>query len=232
MDECLDFTLDWGVHALFRLLSSHSNDFSSVLDIGGGSGEHTRFLRLFGKEAYSIDSHDSSADYKGDFLTYDFKRKFDAVFCSHVLEHQRNIGNFIEKMYDVLADDGILAIAVPVHPRQRMVSGHISNWNAGLLIYNLVLGGFNCREASLIQQADLNLVVRKKPAQGSDIHTPAAWDYVDTLAQYFPFPVTTGSNAEMTEIQWICNYTLPVLGRSITLNIKSKSAGSLVLKTR
>jgi len=120
---------------------------------------------LFGKEAYSTDLYED-ADYKGDFLGYEFNRKFDAVFCSHVLEHQRNVGLFIEKIYDVLADDGILAIAVPCHDRKILLGGHITSWNAGLLVYNLILGGFDCAGAHIFQGADLNLVVRKKPARG------------------------------------------------------------------
>jgi SAM-dependent methyltransferase len=230
--EALEFTLDWGVHALFSLITAHYNDFSNVLDVGGGTGEHTRFLRLFGKEAYSIDSHNPTADYKGDFLTYDFGRKFDAIYCSHVLEHQRNVGLFIERLYDVLSDDGILAIAVPVHSRQGLISGHITNWNAGLLIYNLVLGGFDCREARFLQQADLNLVVRKKPASGGDIRGSAAWDHIQSLAQYFPFPASNGCNGEVEIFNWLCNYTFPPIGRSATLSIKSRTIGSLTLRTK
>jgi SAM-dependent methyltransferase len=231
-EEFLEFTLDWGVHALFNLMTFHHKNFSSVLDVGGGTGAHTRFLRLFGKEAYSIDNHDSSADYKGNFLSFDFQRKFDVVYCSHVLEHQRNVGAFIEKLYDVLADDGLLAVAVPVHPRERLISGHITSWNAGLLLYNLVLGGFDCRNASFIQHADLNLVVQKKPARGGDIHSPAAWDHVDALAQYFPFPVTTGVNAEVIEMNWAKNYNFPSIGWPVTLKIKSRTVGELVLPMR
>lgn len=214
--EVLRFELFWGLHGLLQLINRHDAEFSTVLDIGAGAGEHSRFFRLYGKKTYSVDLH-KSADYVGDFMTCDIDRKFDVVWCSHVLEHQRNVGAFLEKIYSVLEDDGLLAISVPMHPRERMVSGHITNWNAGLLIYNLVLAGFDCRQASFYQSFDLSLIVRKRPAAGGDVLTSAGYAPVEELAQYFPFPVMTGSNAEIKAMNWNANYKLKSLGRPVTL---------------
>ena len=42
-----------------------------------------------------------------------------------------------------MKDDGVLAITVP--PGESLViGGHLTNWNAGILLYNLVLAGFDC----------------------------------------------------------------------------------------
>ena len=224
MAESHDFSLDWGAHALLELLCFYGNDFKTVLDVGGGKGEHTRFLKLFGKQASIIDLHEE-ADYQGDFQSYEFPHKFDAIFCSHVLEHQRNVGMFIERLYDVLADDGILAIAVPCHSRQIMLGGHITNWNAGLLVYNLILGGFDCSEARIFQGVDLNLVMRKKPARGGDILTSSAWTLPTELSQYFPFPVEQGGNCEITQVNWRSDYCLPAIGRPVSLHIRGQAIG-------
>ncbi len=221
--------MDWGANALLGLLSSHNDHFSNVLDVGSGGGEHTRFLRFFGKDARSIDLHED-ADYQGDFATYEFPKKFDAIFCSHVLEHQRNVGHFVEKLYDSLADDGILAISVPCHDRQHLLGGHITNWNSGLLVYNLVLGGFDCRQASIYQHLDVNLVVRKKPARGLDVRSSAAWTPVVDLQEFFPFPICEGGNAEVESVNWNHSYVLPHIGRSVTLNVKSRTVGDLTAK--
>ena len=119
------FELEWGLHTKLRLLDSF--EFDTVLDIGAGSGEHARFLRLFGKKLFTVDLH-RAADYIGDLTEMDFGRTRDVVWCSHVLEHQRNAGKFLDKIYACLPEGGIVAITVPTHPRARMVSGHISSW--------------------------------------------------------------------------------------------------------
>ena len=226
MAEKIDFVLDFGAHALLRLLTSYASDFSTVLDIGSGGGEHAKFLRLFGKRAYTTDLHEE-ADYQGDFLTYEFPEKFDAVFCSHVLEHQRNVGMFLEKIYTVLSDNGVLAIAVPCHARDTLISGHITSWNAGILIYNLVLAGFDCSAAHVHQGQDLNLVVRKRPARGGDVLGPSAWSSVADLAPYFPFPVQDYMNCEILNIDWGTGYNLPPIGRPVTLHINSRTFGEV-----
>lgn len=215
--EILHFNLFWGLHGLLQLVSKHHSEFETVLDIGSGAGEHSRFLQLFGKKTFSLDLH-TSADYVGDFMTCELDRKFDVIWCSHVLEHQRNIGAFLEKIYEHLNDEGLLAISVPVHPRERLISGHISSWNAGLLIYNLVLAGFDCSTAAFLQTFDLSLIVRKRPASGGDIRTPSGHSPIEDLAQYFPFPATFGGNAEVTNLNWNENYRLKTLGRPVTFH--------------
>tara|TARA_R110000868_G_scaffold67736_6_gene200771 strand:- start:3651 stop:4391 length:741 start_codon:yes stop_codon:yes gene_type:complete len=225
--EVQEFNINWGLHGILQLITTHHQNFNTVLDVGSGAGEHSRFFKLFGKQVFSMDLHED-ADYVGDFLTYDFDRKFDAIWCSHVLEHQRNVGQFLEKLYNTLEDDGILAISLPVHSRSHFISGHLTNWNAGLLIYNLVMSGFDCRDAIFAHDYDLSLIVRKRPARGGDILTAAAYSYVEELAEFFPFPVKESGDAEVRLHNWSTNYTLAPLGRPVTLKINNKLGGSIV----
>ena len=44
------FKLDWGTHAILRMLGNHS--FNNVMDIGSGEGEHKRFFEYFEKEVF------------------------------------------------------------------------------------------------------------------------------------------------------------------------------------
>ena len=83
---------------------------------------------------------------------------------AHVLEHQRNVGAFLERLHALLVEGGVLAITVPVHPRERLIAGHLTSWNAGLLCYNLVLAGFDCRAARVLQTRDLTVLVERSPA--------------------------------------------------------------------
>src|SRR5437868_13865794 len=83
------FQIDWSLNTILRLIEEY--DFETVLDIGSGAGEHTRFFRHYGKQVFSVDL-DEGADYVGDFNELMLDRQFDVVWCSHVLEHQRNVG--------------------------------------------------------------------------------------------------------------------------------------------
>jgi SAM-dependent methyltransferase len=225
--ETHHFQIDWAVNTILRLVEEY--DFETVLDIGSGAGEHTRFFRHYGKQVFSVDL-DTGADYVGDFNALVLDRQFDVVWCSHVLEHQRNVGNFLEKIYAAVKDDtGILALTVPVHPRQRLLCGHITSWNAGLLCYNLVLAGFDCSEARALQTAyELGLIVRKKRAIAPEIGQSAAFhmpDQLNKLAKFFPFPVSQSANAEVLDVNWgERNYELPPAAHPGEIKITSRSS--------
>src|SRR3954470_4229774 len=73
------FQIDWSVNTILRLIEEY--DFQTVLDIGSGAGEHTRFFRHYGKQVFSVDL-DEGADYVGDFNQLVLDRQFDVVWCS------------------------------------------------------------------------------------------------------------------------------------------------------
>lgn len=201
------FKLDWGAHAILRLLSNHS--FNNVMDIGSGEGEHKRLFEHFGKNVFSVDIV-KSADYVGDFMDIEFDRKFDAIWCSHVLEHQRNVGLFLDKIYDSLNDEGVLAIIVPTHPRERLISGHLTSWSIPLLCYNLVMSGFDCSQAEILQTYELSLIVKKRPANHTELRNPSAHGAdagheFDNIARFFPFKAAQGIQLKimgMIQINW------------------------------
>jgi len=63
-----------------------------------------------------IDLIDFGQKYVGDFLTYEFPKKYKVVFAHHVLEHQQEPVDFMNKICDILEKGGILDIRVPVLP--------------------------------------------------------------------------------------------------------------------
>jgi hypothetical protein len=91
-----------------------------------------------------------------------FDSRFDCVWASHVLEHQLNVGLFLRKIFEV-ANEGA-AVCVTVPPSQpKILGGHVSFWNAGLLLYNLVHAGFDCRDASVLRYGyDISVIIRKR----------------------------------------------------------------------
>jgi SAM-dependent methyltransferase len=231
--QIYSFKLDWALHCILRLISNY--EFTSVLDIGSGEGEHKRFLQFFGKEVFSVDIL-KTADYIGDFLEVAFDRKFDVVWCSHVLEHQRNTGIFLDKIYDVIKENGILAITVPTHPRERLISGHLSSWSVPLLCYNLIMAGFNCNKAEILATYELGLIVRKELAAHGELrktsaHGADAGVEFSDIAKYFPFPAQQGVELGGSgRINWEnpTHYLLPkrVVNEDFELQIECKNIDS------
>ena len=47
--------------------------------------------------------------------------------------------------------------------KKETVGGHVSLWNAGLLLYRLVLAGFDCSDASVLTYGyNISVIVKKK----------------------------------------------------------------------
>ena len=160
--------LGLGSHGIQKLIDSY--DFETILDIGSGEGIHSNIFIANNKKVTSIDYGDSIyfkenknkiSVVVADFNTWETEEKFDAVWCSHVLEHQLNVNAFLVKIFNLLKDDGVLAITVP--PGESLViGGHLTNWNAGILLYNLVLAGFDCSDASVLQYGyNITVIVKK-----------------------------------------------------------------------
>lgn len=155
-----------------------------VLDIGSGEGEQAGYLRAHGVRVVTLDNK-ADADIQGDFQNAFLKEFYPAIHCCHVLEHQRNPGEFLDKIYRYLQDDGWLCITVPPL-KHEIVGGHVSLWNAGLLVYHLVLAGFDCADAYVRTEGyDVSVVVQKKPADLSGIHM--ACGDIELLSKYFPW---------------------------------------------
>jgi SAM-dependent methyltransferase len=172
-------------------------DFNTVLDVGSGSGEHARAFRALGKQVTTLDL--VNADIIGDFITSDLK-KYDCVWASHVLEHQPNVGLFLKKCFNVLSDGGILAITVPP-AKSEVVGGHVSIWNAGLLLYNLILAGFDCSKAS-VKQYDYNISVVVKKVEAALPDLKMDYGDIELISNFFPFKAAHGFNGNIKESNW------------------------------
>jgi SAM-dependent methyltransferase len=183
----------YGSEALTRLLEY---PFKTVLDIGSGAGTQARLLREAGKRVTTI-SMLPPADVIGDYVRLPFAEPFDAIWASHVLEHQPNVNLFLSKCYSDLRENGILAITVPPH-KDAIVGGHVALFNPGILIYNLILAGFDCSEARVSPlyagkvtiPYNISVIVQKKRANLPQlIHDQGD---VSRLAEFFPVPAYDG----------------------------------------
>lgn len=160
----------------------------TVLDLGCGDLSHTQAFREAGKEVFSC-SLVEPADFVCDYFDL-FNGTYDLIWASHVLEHQTNPGLFLSKCLSDLEDDGWLAVTVPP-AKDELVGGHVSIWNEGLLLYQLVLAGFDCSEAMVNRYGyNISVIVQKKRFNMPDIDQD--FGDIDKLSQYFPVNVKHG----------------------------------------
>jgi len=173
-----------GDQALEKLLRDY--EFETVLDIGSGKGEQAAVMREAGKKVTTIDSN---PEVSPDIIQcYPVPKALppltDVIWCCHVLEHQRDIGVFFYYLHFDLKRGDVLAITVP--PFRQVVPGHVTAWNAGLLLYNLVLAGFDCAAAALkTYDYNISAIVRKGEPTNAKVT-----DTLNDLAHFFPVPLT------------------------------------------
>ena len=157
--------IDWGGFALIEYLLSKKKFKKKfkALDIGGALGNHTKIMRDFGLKVDSIDKYEKDAEFVEDFNTFKLESKYDMIHCSHVIEHQRNQGAFLDKIYDVLKDDGDLIISGPKHPAERFVEGHIATTIMPIFLQILIYSGFDCKNGKILSLGGIenSFIVKK-----------------------------------------------------------------------
>lgn len=197
---------DFATAALQKLVQDY--EFHTVLDIGAGSLAHSRILAAHGKAVTAVDFGTSVyhqqrvavdagqiVEVIGDFNHLSFDAQFDCVWASHVLEHQLNVDTFLRKTASLAKEGGVIAITVPPL-KHEIVGGHVSLWNAGLLIYRMILAGLDCAEASVRSYGyNISVLVQKKSIadlEALDLHFDAG--DIRKLRQFLPPGLTFSSN--------------------------------------
>lgn len=167
-----------------------------ILDIGSGVDElHSFFMRNANLNVQTNDIFPNS-DIIGFFENLDFKNQFDAVWCAHVLEHTLNPHNFLQKINQVIREDGILCITVPPL-KHEIVGGHINLFNPGLLIYRLILAGFDCKDSYLWTYGyNISIIMKVKKIYKLPELIYDNGD-IELLAQYFPMVVHQNFNGNI-----------------------------------
>jgi len=171
----------------------------TILDIGSNNKRaHTNKFREKGFKVITVDPH-YDADIQEHWPCCELP-EVDHIWCSHTLEHSRNPGKFLDAIYKTLPEKGWLAITVPPM-KQYIVGGHVTLWNAGLLLYNLILSGFNCKQAKVkTYNYNVSVIVQKRPAR-LPVLTNNFKD-ITSLAKFFPCEVFQDFDGNISEINW------------------------------
>ena len=93
----------------------------------------------------------------------------------------------------ILKEDGVLAITVPPL-KNEIVSGHLNLYNAGILLYQLVIAGFDCKDAIVKKYGyNISVIVKKNEI---DIKNKLVYDNGDisTIKPYLPKQIKYDTN--------------------------------------
>ena len=107
-------TFEW----LTKDLGKYKN--KSVLDVGCGSGSLISYFQKCGfKELTGIDPYLSENKKKDGVLllkneVYDLKVKYDLIMMHHSFEHMNNPHQIFKKLSELITDDGLLLIRIPL----------------------------------------------------------------------------------------------------------------------
>jgi len=165
-NDIKEFSITWGGLALIEFLVSERNNigkkFKTSLDIGSGGGVHSEIMNHAGLKVTQVDKYSDMADYQMDFMSWSKARQlnFDVVFCSHVIEHQRNVGLFLDRIFDVLSDDGVLIISAPKEDR-NLIEGHLNSFIFPLFLQQMIHAGFDCKNGKFLSTIENSFIVSK-----------------------------------------------------------------------
>jgi len=186
-----------GILGINKLISDYL--FTAVLDIGCGLGQHKKIFEDNGKQVTAIDLWSKAKDViTMNYMDWFSNIQFDCIWCCHVLEHQLNINSFLKKIHRELKEGGVLAITVPPM-KPQIVGGHVSIWNTGLVLYNLVLAGFDCTKPVIkTYNYNISVIVEKKT-----IELPKNLKYdngdLEKLSMFFPSFMKQNFNGNIQE---------------------------------
>lgn len=206
-----------GLEAALRV-AADLRGYDSLIDVGSGGDNHKRFFEQFFPSVFTNDFDErlEGQNYPGDFIQIDFDRKFDVVYASNVLEHSRNVGMFIEKLFEICEEDGYVAIMVPRPHLNRLMSGHITTWTTSTLVYNIVACGYDCSEAMVCNgKYEKSVIVRKRSIRNQPefVYRSGVVDDVGKLSHFFPWDVSHKGAGILPSVNWNESYRLPKTGK-------------------
>jgi len=182
---------------------------TTLLDIGAGQKNQAKAFKKFGFDVDTVDLQPGHT-FVGDYNKLSIDKQYDVVFVCHCLEHQLNVNNFLQKCRTNCKEDGHIVVVCPpgrkyIESNNTVVGGHVTLWDAGLIMYNLILAGFDCSNAKVKTYGhNVCVIAQKKEVNLSNL----VYDRgdINTLKKYFPRGIEHGKyghfNGDIGELNW------------------------------
>jgi len=169
-----------------------------IADVGAGPGAAAKYLRGYGHQVIEFDYGRDGVR----FEALDIEARFDGLYCSHMLEHCRNPGLVLDRFRASVLPGGYLCVLVPP-AKHNIVGGHLTLWNSGLLLYNLVRAHFDCSDARVrCFGYNVAVVFRNNYADFNDNELLEDNGDIEKLAPFFPFPVEQDFDGRVVLHNW------------------------------
>ena len=196
-------------------LCRRSNPPTELLDIGCGKGDQAQFFLNHGFKVTGVDIGPCSLQHPNFRLVNAYfdtdpweDQLFDVIWASHVLEHSLNPHLFLSKIACIIKEGGWIAISVPPL-KHAVVGGHVNLFNAGVLMYRMILAGISCRHAMIKTYGyNISIIVHFKRNPHHDLRDAIKklkYDNGDiqTLSQFFPLGYNfQGFNGDIKQLNW------------------------------
>ena len=184
-----------------RLLRTATElDVGNVIDCAVGKGKHATAFLSKGMRVTGIDLTPSKISHRNyHHIQQPFEEldpvKVDLVWSCHTLEHVKNVGIMLTKFREWLKPGGWLAISVPSAGQHRFHVGHLSLWTPAHLMYNLVVNGWDCKDAKwYTEYCSVSVLLQKTDNIDLKIRT-AMPDEIQWLSRYMPREIIHEGNS-------------------------------------
>ncbi|MFW6122195.1 MAG: hypothetical protein ACOC80_15035, partial [Petrotogales bacterium] len=120
-----------------------------------GQGDYHKFFLNKNIPVTGVDVKTNHLDIKKikfhNLNIFDFKpqNKYQSVITSHVIEHCANTEIFVKTLFNTIEEESNFCIIWP-KPKFSIVGGHVHIFNPGLVLYNLIRCGIDCRKVHII----------------------------------------------------------------------------------
>ena len=147
-----------------------------------------------GKKIIGIDLlpnyHEGYEHIKADYELLPFgENQFDAILCSHTLEHMLNPGHVLMKMKHELTIGGWLGLNLPGGAQDKFHPGHLTLWTPMHITGYLMAAGWDCADAYWYTSEDRDTIGYVVQNKDTPVH-----DSAFAVGEYFPKNLTIEKN--------------------------------------
>lgn len=122
--------------------------------------------------------------------------EFDFVIVSEV-HRQRNLGLYLDAAFNALKEDGVCIVICPAFTNSIGSGNANSLWNAGYILYNLIMAGFDCKKSKVSTfENEIQLSAYKTGRRAKTFSIADCFDY-------FPVDVYQHFNGNIKEVNWV-----------------------------